>query len=99
VEGEWERAIRCYLVALDQDPTDLDVYHRLARLYGRLGRDHENLDLLEQAGRVGRAGRRRATPGDGWYERFDTLLSELDAHFESAGGRFVEVEPDEPGPE
>jgi tetratricopeptide (TPR) repeat protein len=85
-EGEWERAIRCYLVALDQSPDDVETYFRLARLYARLGRDHQNLDLLEQAGKVARAGRRRSEPGDDWWPRFDDLLGELQPIWEEVGG-------------
>jgi tetratricopeptide (TPR) repeat protein len=92
VEGEWERAIRCYLVSLDQDPDDLETYFRLARLYGQLGRENANLDLLEQAGKVARAGRRRADEGSPWSARFEDLLAELQPHWEAAGGVFEETE-------
>lgn len=92
-EGEWERAIRCYLVALDQSPDDLGIYLRLASLYARLGRDHRNLDLLEQAGKVARAGRRRAEPGTPDWARFDELLGELQPIWEDVGG-FAEEIPD-----
>ena len=90
-DREWERAIRCYLVALDQSPDDLETYRRLARLYARLGVRNENLDLLEQAGKVARAGRRRSERGSEWYEIFDTLLGELQPHWERAGGESVDV--------
>lgn len=85
-EHEWERAIRCYLVALDQEPDDLEIYWRLAGVYARLGIEHQNLDLLEQAGRVGRAGRRRARENSEDYTRFDELLGRLQAPWEAAGG-------------
>jgi tetratricopeptide (TPR) repeat protein len=91
-DKEWERAIRCYLVALDQSPDDLDTYLRLSRLYARLGVQNENLDLLEQAGKVARAGRRRAERGTDWYERFDALLGELQPHWEKAGGERAEID-------
>lgn len=85
-EEEWERAIRCYLVALDQAPDDLETYYRLARLYTRLGGEHRNLDLLEQAGKVARAGRRRAERGSDDYRRLDELLGKIQPIWEDAGG-------------
>ena len=90
-DQEWERAIRCYLVALDQAPDDLETYWRLASLYARLGREYENLDLLEQAGKVARAGRRRTDPPGSWWDRFDGLLGELQNDWEACGGRFEEI--------
>ncbi len=92
-DEEWERAIRCYLVALDQEPDDLETYYRLARIYAKLGVENANLDLLEQAGKVGRAGRRRAEPGSDWFQRFDALLGELGPAWEAAGGDTEDVEP------
>jgi hypothetical protein len=85
-DEEWERAIRCYLVALDQAPDDLDTYHRLASLYARLGEEYENLDLIEQAGKVARAGRRRASIGSEAYRKLDELLGRLQPIWESIGG-------------
>ncbi len=91
-DEEWDRAIRCYLTALDQDPDDLETYFRLASVYARLGKENRDLDLLEQAGRVGRAGRRRAEAGSSWFEKFDQLLGGLQSHWEAAGGTFEESE-------
>lgn len=91
-EGEWERAIRCYLVALDQAPEDLETYLRLAKLYAKLGREERNMDLLEQAGKVARAGRRRADPSGPWKAEFDALLAELQPLWEAAGGGTEDVD-------
>ena len=94
-EEEWERAIRCYLVALDQAPEDLETYFRLARLYKRLGEEHRNLDLLEQAGKVARAGRRRAEPGTAEHAKLDDLLGAIQPIWEDVGGHAEEIDGDE----
>lgn len=94
-EEEWERAIRCYLVALDQAPEDLDTYFRLARLYARLGEEHRNLDLLEQAGKVARAGRRRAEAGSEAFEKLDALLGSLQPIWEDVGGTAEPLEEED----
>lgn len=91
-DGESERAIRCYLVALDQEPEDLETYWRLARLYASLGEAHLNLDLLEQAGKVARAGRRRSSEDSEWFDRFDGFLGSLQSAWEAAGGHAEDVE-------
>jgi tetratricopeptide (TPR) repeat protein len=94
-DEEWERAIRCYLIAIEQAPSDLESYYRLARLYARLGKEYVNLDLLDEAGKVGRAGRRRAANDIEWYRKFEALLGTLQADWEAAGGRFEDVDDQE----